>query len=620
MKNHTSIAASDLQTMPARNRTNVIAIILAAGLGRRMRPLTDQTHKTLLEIGGQTVLARIVDSLVVNNVSDIVVVTGYRAHEVEAHLRAEYPQIAFQFIENDRYAETNNIYSMALAFEQVDIDRDVLLIESDLVCTPEIIARIVRSPHANVALVDRYHSGQDGTVVLVRDGIVTDVIPTHLQQAGFSFADKYKTLNIYRFSREFCTSAFRKLLTWYARVIDDNCYYELILGIMIYMRQAVIAAEILDGEPWMEIDDPNDLRVARFLFEPQSRGEILDETRGGYWAFDVLDFSYLRNMHFPTPAMLAAIRDATPALIHNYGSSQRILNEKLSYLLLCEQSRIQTLNGASQLFPWLRRHFAGKRALLPAITFGEWPAAFPAHQQYADRPGVDVTEIEERANEADVVVFVNPNNPTGTELDAHWLWSFAKDRPDKTIIVDESFQGFSGTQSVREYLDEDPLPNVLVVVSMSKTLGIPGVRLGYAYTCDPKLCAAIGTEVPIWNLNSVAEHILELTLKHRDSLTDSFVKSASDKLHFASSLAENPAVEHVYRGGGNFLLVALSKTSDPGNSVAETLLRDCAILVKDVSARFSDGRTWLRIAVRLPDENERFCVALEKAIAKEIAE
>ncbi len=262
-----------------------------------------------------------------------------------------------------------------------------------------------------MALVDRYRSGMDGTVVAVKDGVITDVIPPHLQQGDFSFADKYKTLDIYKFSREFCESTFRRLLTYYARVIDDNCYYELILGILIYMRKATIAAEILENVPWAEVDNPNDLRTAQFVFDPSSRRAILNQTRGGYWAFDVLEFSYLRNMYFPTAAMFAELRAALPALLQNYGSCQRSVDEKLAYGLLCRLDRVHALNGASQLFPWLKRRFAGQRVLLPDPTFGDGTR----HPRIPPFTRIGWASSSTRLSgdrfSADVVVFVNPNNP-----------------------------------------------------------------------------------------------------------------------------------------------------------------------------------------------------------------
>ena len=177
------------------------ALILAAGYGNRMRPLTDATHKTLLRVGGQTLIGRIVDSLRAHAIDRIVVVTGHLADDLEAALTAAYPDVAFTFVRNERYRETNNIYSLALAFEAMDLDDDILLIESDLVYEPAVLRRVVESPYPNVALVDRFRSGMDGTVVTVADHLIRSIIPPHLQGPSFDFSDKYKTLNIYKFSQ-----------------------------------------------------------------------------------------------------------------------------------------------------------------------------------------------------------------------------------------------------------------------------------------------------------------------------------------------------------------------------------------------------------------------------------
>jgi histidinol-phosphate/aromatic aminotransferase/cobyric acid decarboxylase-like protein/choline kinase len=586
------------------------ALVLVAGFGRRMRPISDTTHKSLLTIAGRTLLARIVDGLGACGVRDVVVVTGYRAREIEDHLRATFPDRRFEFVHNERYAETNNIFSMALAFEHMALDDDLLLVESDLVCEPEVFARLVDSPHPNVALVDHYRSGMDGTVVTVEQGMITSVIPPHLQHGDFSFVDKYKTLNVYKFSREFCSTTFKQLLTYYARVIDDNCYYELILGILIYMRQVQVAAEILDGERWAEVDDPNDLRAAEFLLDPRRRQAILDDTKGGWWSFPVLDFAYLRNMYYPTPAMLAAIRDSLPALLHNYGSSQPLLDEKLSYFLLARKDRLIALSGAAQLFPMLARRYAGRRVHLPQPTFNEFVAAFPGFVAYVDHGSVDPAAIP--VQPGDVVVFVNPNNPSGTTLGTDALFAFAAANPAVQIIVDESFLRFSDQPSIVERLDRDALPNVLVLASLSKTLGVPGARLGWAYSADPELVASLRRELPIWNLNSVAEYLLELMLKHKDTLAASFVRTAADREQLAAALAAIPGVERVFPSGGNFLLVRIAGSAA---AVTAALLERESILVKDATGKLDDGHGYLRLAVRLPDENRRMCSALARALA-----
>ena len=121
------------------------AIILAAGYGNRMRPLTDTTHKTLLKVNGRSIIERIIDGLCDNEINDIVIVTGYRADELKAYLINKYPEISFAFVHNSRYRETNNIYSMALAFDAISIEDDIVLIESDLIYEPSVIKKLLTS-------------------------------------------------------------------------------------------------------------------------------------------------------------------------------------------------------------------------------------------------------------------------------------------------------------------------------------------------------------------------------------------------------------------------------------------------------------------------------------------
>jgi histidinol-phosphate/aromatic aminotransferase/cobyric acid decarboxylase-like protein/choline kinase len=588
------------------------AIILAAGYGNRMRPLTDNTHKTLLTVAGKTILGRIIDGLRENNITDIVVVTGYRHYELVDYLDKNYSDCNISYIHNGRYRETNNIYSMALAFEQTTIDSDIVLIESDLIYEPAVIKRLLASPHPTVALVDRYASGMDGTVVKVEDGIITSVIPPHLQDKNFDFSDKYKTLNIYKFSKDFCNSVFKKLLTYYAKVINDNCYYELILGVLIYMQQETIHAEILKGEKWAEVDDPNDLHVAEFIFNHQKRSAILEEGFGGYWNYDITDFCFIRNMYFPNTAILSEIKNNLSKLLYNYGSKQELLNQKLAWLLLCNKDRVHALNGASQIYPLLAARLKGLKALVPSPTFGEYTRIFPGACTYRDNVGIDTNEIESASRDCDVIVFVNPNNPTGSLIDTKWIMDFAARNPGKTILADESFIEFSETRSVLELLEKRPLDNIIIIKSLSKSMGMPGIRLGYAYSCNREFNDFVKSSLPIWSMNSLAEFAMEIILKHRKSLSRSFTDTIIDRKNFAAMLSTLPCVEKVYPSAANFLLVALNPQPSVSVSIAQKLLEDYSIYVKDISHKFPDGKSYMRLAVRLPQENALLVDCLRK--------
>jgi histidinol-phosphate/aromatic aminotransferase/cobyric acid decarboxylase-like protein/choline kinase len=589
------------------------ALILAAGIGRRMRPLTDARHKTLLPISGGTIIDRILAGLGEHGVSPITIVTGHRSEELRAHVAGRFPALDIRYLHNPDFDSTNNIHSMWLAMDAMELDDDVVLIESDLIYEPRVLERLLGSSHENVALVDRYRPGMDGTVVTLGEtGSITAVIPPALQPSDFSFADKYKTLNMYRFSASFCRNRLKRLLEFYTRTFDRNSYYELILGMLVYLQQADVHGEVIDGEQWAEVDDPNDLRLAEFTFDPARRFEALTGEWGGFWHTDVLDFSFIRNMYFPTPAMLSEMRLNLPALLQCYGSRQTIVDEKLAWALQWPVEFVHAVAGTSQCFPWLRSWFRGRRVLIPDPTFGEYQRVFPAAERYRDSPGLDWAALERAAESADVVVFVNPNNPTGTTIDTERLVDFARADETRFVVVDESFLEFSDETSLVERVRQGDLDNVLVLKSLSKTLGVPGLRVGALCTSSPEISARLAEDMPIWNLNSVAEHFLEVMLKHRPDLEASYQRTRVDRDEFARSLKESPLVDTVFPSGGDFLLARLAGDAAQGAAWARLLAERHGILVKDASAKLGDGRGYWRLPVRTPEDHDVLAAAMRE--------
>ena len=596
------------------------AIILAAGLGRRMMPLTQQVHKTLLRIGGEPIIDRLIGGLRESGIRRITLVTGYRADELENHVLQEFSDLDFSFIRNNLYESTNNIHSLALAFENMEFTEDIILLESDLIYEPAVLRRLIHSKHKNVALVDRYRIGLDGTVVTISESnVITQVIPGSLQGPSFDFSDKYKTLNIYKFSADFCRTTFSRLLSYYSRIIDNNCYYELILGILVYMQQAQIHAETLNGEIWAEVDDPNDLRNAEFVFVPENRRRHLEISWGGYWNTPVTDFAFIRNMYFPPDSMVSQLKSYLPDLITNYGSAQAVLNEKLANYLHCDSGNVHLMNGASQFFPILRNLVDDESVLLPQPTFGEYNRIFPKAVTYPDDGTFSHREVLARAMGSQLIVVVSPNNPTGTTASRDDLKRLVSASLEKWIVVDESFIDFSDQPSLIPWLEQERPKNVVVLKSLSKTLGVPGLRIGFVHTTDPMLARTIERELPVWNINSVAEHFIEVLLKYPGELAASFTRTRADREEFAQDLGMLDVVEKVFPSGGNFLLIRLGLNSIDAESLADALLMEDGIYVKDVSSKFHDGSTYWRVAVRTPSENSQFCVAVMRATHKELA-
>jgi len=585
---------------------NTQAVILAAGMARRMQPLSNSIPKTLLKVGGKTIIQNIVDNLLICNVSNITVVTGYKSEELISYLKGNYPKVKFSFVKNDQFENTNNIVSMHLALEQVEINGDLLIIESDLVFDPALLDKIIKSPFENAALVDKYKPGLDGTVVSIDESMITGVIPPHLQGADFSFKDKYKTLNIYKFSKTFAAGSFKDLLRFYAKTIHQS-YYELILGVIIYLRTEVVHAVFVENEIWAEIDDPNDLRAAKYLFEKDSR-ILLDRSYGGFWNYPIIDFCYIRNMYFPTPAMISELKENLHNTIHEYGSTQKILNEKIAYFIESNPEHTIALNGLSQIFPLLKDYFVNKKSLIPSPTFGEYQHTFPAASRYQDHGKIDLDDITE--NEADVIVFVNPNNPTGTTLDSQWIYEFAERFKSKTVLVDESFIDFSDKPSLLDFLYAKPLDNVILLKSLSKGLGVAGLRIGFSYSTNAHFNEYVSSRIPVWNMNSIAENFIEILLKHRPILKQSLEDTKADRTAFISLLQSCPMIKQVQASEANFIMASLTMSLEDESRLLDELLSQFQFYVKSISEKINDGQCWLRISVRKPEENLALVEAL----------
>ncbi len=152
------------------------AVILAAGVASRLRPLTDQTPKCLLKIGAKTILGRTIDYLLANGVDRFILVTGYLEKRITEFIAREYPDLQIRFIHNAEFATTNNIYSLWLALRELDGD-SMLLLDSDILFDPRIIALLLDSPYTNcLALKSTHKLGEEEIKVTINhEGYITEI-------------------------------------------------------------------------------------------------------------------------------------------------------------------------------------------------------------------------------------------------------------------------------------------------------------------------------------------------------------------------------------------------------------------------------------------------------------
>ena len=232
-------------------------------------------------------------------------------------------EMDISFIDNDIYDQTNKIYSLYLAKDVLSED-DTILLESDLIYEPSLIKRLVDDKDENLVSVAKYKQWMDGTVIKVdNNSNVLEVI----EKKNFDFSDideYYKTVNVYKFSKEFINGQFLPFLEAYIKAYGENEYYELVLKIITHLSRSSLKALDVSDIKWYEIDDSQDLDIVNCLFtEGKEKLENYQKRYGGYWRFDnLLDYCYLVNPYYPPKYMIDKMNCSTMELIMQYPSGQ----------------------------------------------------------------------------------------------------------------------------------------------------------------------------------------------------------------------------------------------------------------------------------------------------------
>jgi len=245
--------------------TRKTGIILAAGRGKRLKELSTDKPKPLVEVNGKSILSNLVEAMIDGNVQRIVLVVGYKAELIEEHLRKYTGAAEIIFVTNEIYDTTNNIYSLWLARKY--LDDGFSLFEADVFIEPGIVSKLIQHPDDNVMVIDKYTDRMNGTVVAFdKNNLITNVYLKRNQGEGFDFSDKYKTVNFYKIGQSFYRHFFKDKLDAYIVNNDVSYYYEAIIkdgvdaGYPFYGLQT-------NPYKWWEIDTKEDLMIAENLFK-----------------------------------------------------------------------------------------------------------------------------------------------------------------------------------------------------------------------------------------------------------------------------------------------------------------------------------------------------------------
>lgn len=596
------------------------AIILAAGMGKRLGDLTRNNTKCMVKVNGVPLIDRALTQLSRLDLSRVIMVIGYEGEKLRAHVGDCYKGLKITYIENPVYDKTNNIYSLSLAKKELQED-DTLLIESDLIFEGRLLDKLVDNPYPNLALVDKYETWMDGTMVkLDDDNNIVNFVP----KKAFRYDEVgsyYKTVNIYKFSRDFLRNSYVPFLEAYTKALGNNEYYEQVLRVITLLDKCDLKALPLEREKWYEIDDIQDLDIAETIFASEDNQLPLYQKRyGGYWRFpNLLDFCYLVNPFFPPQKLKDEIRANFDVLLSEYPSGMRINSLLIGKYFHIDRRYAVAGNGAAELIKSLMQYLQGRvGVILP--TFEEYPNRYEA-----DRLEVFVPQNSDFAYTADdlmayfadkeirSLLLINPDNPSGNFIpfeDVLRLLAWAKEKGIR-LVVDESFVDFSEEYDKNTLLRNDILagyPQLVVMKSISKSYGVPGLRLGVLASGDESLIEWMKKDVAIWNINSFAEFYMQIFGKYENDYRRACGKFVQERNRFFAALQSVPFLR-VIPSQANYFLCEV-KPPYTSAELTRCLLRK-NILIKDCSTKkVFEGKNYIRIAVRGQEDNNKLIEAL----------
>ena len=247
------------------------AIILAAGMGRRLRELTKDNTKCMVKVNGEPLIDRLLRQLSKLGLSRVVIVVGHKRENLISHIGNRYDDVLnIEYVENPIYDKTNNIYSLALAKDKL-VEDDTLLIESDLILDDRMFSQILGDAYPNLALVAKYRTWMDGTMVRIDD---ENNVVNFVTKKAFKYSDVdhyYKTVNLYKFSKDFLIHKYVPFLDAYCSALGNNEYYEQVLRVICMLDNSELKALPITNERWYEIDDVQDLDIAEALFASEGK-------------------------------------------------------------------------------------------------------------------------------------------------------------------------------------------------------------------------------------------------------------------------------------------------------------------------------------------------------------
>ena len=599
------------------------AIILAAGMGKRLGKYTQENTKCMVEVNGERLIDRVIKQLARLSLTRLVIVVGYKADNLIRYIGNRYDsKIKIEYIKNPIYDKTNNIYSLALA-KDIMCEDDTILLESDIIFEDRVLDALTSHPDRDLALVAKCESWMDGTMVCIdKERNITSFV----SKEDFSYQNAfkyYKTVNIYKFSKAFSAQYYIPFLEAYCKVLGNNEYYEQVLQVLVHLHHSPLKALPLDDEKWYEIDDIQDLDIASVMFaEDEKKFGLFHRRYGGFWRFPkLLDYCYLVNPFFPTARMKDEMRANFDTLLQNYPSGMYVNSLLAAKYFKVSQEHIVVGNGAAELIKSVAERFSDYKTGIIYPTFDEYPNRLPEQNIV---PYIVCTS-DFRYTADDIMAFyansdislltlVNPDNPSGNYIpktDVLRLVQWCKKRGIR-ILVDESFVDFTDGYEQNTIIDDNILceyKNLIVMKSISKSYGVPGLRLGILATADGEILSHIKQDVSIWNINSFAEFYLQIYGKYEKEYAKACRAFVAERKRFYQALKSVPYLEVMPSQANYFLCRVIDRYTSA--ELADVLIKHDIIVSNCNRKKHMEGHQIIRLAIRSAIDNNRLISVLK---------
>ena len=390
------------------------------------------------------------------------------------------------------------------------------------------------------------------------------------------------------------------------------------------LDEPVIKDKRLDGQRGHEIDDIQDLDIAESIFsiDKNERVRMLQERYGGYWRYPkLLDYSYLVNPYYPPEKMKDEIRASFDTLLTEYPSGMRVNSLLAAKNFNVHQENIVVGNGASELIKCLMNYLNGKVGFVRPI-FEEYPNRYDKDQSVSYCPNnkdfsYSVNDLIAFFEDKDInsLVVVNPDNPSGNYIRKNEmirLLEWSKHKGIK-LIIDESFVDFSDEEdsSLIQQTILETYCHLYVMKSISKSYGVPGIRLGVLASGDTEAIAFLKKDVAIWNINSFGEFFMQIEEKYKKDYENGLVQYKNERIRFQKKLNGIYGVR-VIPSQANYFMIELSEDI-PTDALLKELLIKHKILIKDLKTKLQGGN-YIRLAIRNSTDNDMLAAAMEMEV------